>query len=467
MSDVYIIYASEDRAVAEKLVELLKPLWDVWWDDMIVGDFAKAIEREMKRAKCVIPLWSPSSREKTGSIGDELRLAETNNLHIIPAKVEACAPPYTYGNLSFSDLCRWKGEADHPGFRQLLRRIASIVPPRGKPAQPSAIGSHRVKLPALFLSVSSHETQLPPLQAVKALRLFRAPTILISAYDLIPERRPEGMLRELRQYRAQGGVVLIDSGNYEATRLKDKAWSPQQLERALAKAPHDWAFSFDIMEPSRSPSRAVDQIVAGAERDQKYTKAPLLPIVHAPPVGGGYALDVLPEVIRGVADRLQPILIGVPERELGRGLIARAQTVRRIRRELDKLPFYQSLHLLGTGNPWSIAVLAAAGADSFDGLEWCRIAVDRPTGRLHHYQHFDFFAYQARVADSPVTQAGVDDDRVDFAGKVALHNLDYYTEFARLIGQAAARKGLEAFVAGLLGQANAMQLTKQMPELFG
>jgi hypothetical protein len=36
------------------------------------------------------------------------------------------------------------------------------------------------------------------------------------------------------------------------------------------------------------------------------------------------------------------------------------------------------------GNPWSIAVLTAAGADSFDGLEWCRVTVDRRTAQLHH-----------------------------------------------------------------------------------
>jgi hypothetical protein len=89
--------------------------------------------------------------------------------------------------------------------------------------------------------------------------------------------------------------------------------------------------------------------------------------------------------------------------------------VRRIRDELDKLPFYQPLHILGTGNPWSIAVLAAAGADSFDGLEWCRVAVDRDTGRLNHFQHFDFFAYQARLADSPIALAAVDDEGVDWS----------------------------------------------------
>ena len=92
----------------------------------------------------------------------------------------------------------------------------------------------------------------------------------------------------------------------------------------------------------------------------------MLPIVHARKRhGGGYDLDALPSIIREMANRLNPPLIAIPERELGPGLIARAKTVRQIREELDKLPFYQPLHLLGTGNPLSIAVLTAAGCGQF------------------------------------------------------------------------------------------------------
>ena len=42
MADIYIVYAREDLDVASKLNDRLSPLWDIWWDDKIVGDFAKA-----------------------------------------------------------------------------------------------------------------------------------------------------------------------------------------------------------------------------------------------------------------------------------------------------------------------------------------------------------------------------------------------------------------------------------------
>jgi hypothetical protein len=58
------------------------------------------------------------------------------------------------------------------------------------------------------------------------------------------------------------------------------------------------------------------------------------------------------------------------------------------------------------------------------------------------------------------------DDKIDFAGKVAFHNLDFYKEFEDSLRISVARNGIEAFVAGMLGQANTKQLDGQMPELF-
>lgn len=466
MADVYIVYAHEDRAVAEKLYGLLTPRWETWWDDKITGRFARAIETEMPKARCVVPLFSASSREKD-TFTEELRLAQKHGIALLPIRLDGSDPPYPFGSYSYTEMHGWNGEADHPGFLQLLRRIATIAPPKAKPRRPVAIANARIPLPTLFLSVSSYETQLVPADAVRALRVFGAPTILISAYDMVKRRKPQAMLDELTKYRESGGFVLVDSGNYEASRLGTRRWKADDLKEALARTPHDWAFCFDVVNPLHDADRAIDKIVNAVERDREFTSAPVLPIVHAPiRKKGGYKLTDIPRIIREVADRLEPQLIAVPERELGPGLIARIRTVRAIREELSKLPFYQPLHLLGTGNPWSMAVLAAAGADTFDGLEWCRMAVDRQKDRLHHFQHFDFFSFQAGFADSPVTRGALADQAVDFAGKVAFHNLDYFATLVSNMREAVMAGSIEAFVVGLVGKDTANQLKKQVPDLF-
>lgn len=478
MADIFIAYASQDRDLVSRLADLLSPQWTVWWDDKTVGDFSKVIEREMEMAKCLLPIWSTYSHDSP-NVRDELDLARDKNLPIVPAKIENCKAPLGYGPYSTVDLRNWDRSPEHPSFLALKRKLIIAVPPRQKSQRASTLGSSKVQLPSLFLSVSSHETQLVPLEAVKALRLFNVPSILISAYDMLQRRLDKGIIKELRRYQTQGGVILMDSGNYEASRLDDNTWCVNDFEEVLKSTPHDLAFSFDVMKPSSNRRQALKQIVKAFRRDQNFTKKPVFPIVHAQILKrgnkcetakmdkmGGRNLTDLPILIREVAEILNVPMIAVPERELGPGLIERARTVKQIRNELDKLPFYQSLHVLGTGNPWSIAVLAAAGADSFDGLEWCRMAVDRVHNRLNHFQHFDFFSFQASVAESEITRTALDDAGVDFAGKVALHNLDYYDDLAKLLNDAALKNNFEAFVTGILGQPNTKQLNKEFPELF-
>ena len=212
----------------------------------------------------------------------------------------------------------WNGESDHRGFMQLLRRIAIIVSPRTKPIRP-VIASGRLTLPTLFLSVSSYNTQLePPDAAVRALRVFGASNILISAYDLVERRKPKAMIKEIKEYCENGGFVLVDSGNYEKSRLGYRHWTPSDLKEALAQIPHDWAFCFDVMKPKHNTERAIEEIVGAVVRDQSFTSVPVIPIVHAPELKQGrHDLENIPYIFRGIAERLAPPLIAIPERELG------------------------------------------------------------------------------------------------------------------------------------------------------
>ncbi|MES3110089.1 TIR domain-containing protein [Sphingomonas aurantiaca] len=467
MADVYLIYSRRDpRAVevARQLAAALEPRWTVWFDAMIVGDFVVAIRREMAIARCAIPIWSASS-EDSQSVRDELDLAKRQGVGMLPAMAEPCDAPYGYGQLSMVDLQGWDGNEGHPGYRELLRKLELAVPRREAPRRPAAVAG--ISLPSMFLSVSSHETRLKPLEAITALRLFGVKTVLVSAYDLHPSRRPEGAMSELAKLRGNGATVLVDSGNYEAYRRSDETWTSSEFVVALQDVPCDHILSFDVLEASRDPVIAARDVVAAATRDAAASAKSVIPIVHAPSDGAGsFDLRDLPQVVREVAEQLEPMFIAIPERELGPGLMQSAATVKRIRWELDKLPFYQPIHLLGTGHPWSIAIFAAAGADSFDGLEWCRVVADGATGTLHHFQHFDFFSYQAAASSSDITVQAFADPRVDFAGKVAFHNLDVLTSFARELQEFAGTNRLEALVRERLGRDNSAELVARVPELF-
>lgn len=460
MADVYIIYAKENRDTAVKVRDLLSSSWSVWLDDLIVGDFNSVIKENIQSTKCVIALYSSFASKP--AVTGELSLAGKYDKKVIPLILDDSDPPYPYGHFSSVDFRAWQGDVDAEAVKMLQVKIGEVVKPRCPPSRLEAVHNGLLPIPNVFMSVSSHETQFTPAAALSVLKAHNTGSILVSAYDLVKSKERKKMVKEIQAYRRQGGFVLIDSGNYEADRMDDKDWTPAHFKEALLGTPHDWAFCFDKMTPNKNPDKAIEEVVRAVRRDSKHTQAPVLPIVHVSQDEPGLAR--LPQIVRGVSEQLRPPVIAIAERELGAGLALRAKTMKRVRTELDKLPYYQPIHLLGTGNPWSIAVLVAAGADTFDGLEWCRFSIDPRRGRLHHFQHFDFFKNAGdRTPFLDMVDANPD---IEYAGQVALYNLEYYEEFGHMMRSMIATKDAELFATGIVRMFNAQELRKLFPEIF-
>lgn len=327
------------------------------------------------------------------------------------------------------------------------------------------------ELPCFFRSVSSHETQLEPDAALKALRAMSTSTVLISAYDLANDKKKKELIAEAKHFQLEGSIVLMDSGNYEAQRKSDKKWIKRTFRRVLRESPFDIAFCFDAVTKIDSAEGLAEDTTNRVARDQRVSgQKAILPIVHVPnpPESKPEAMiKIAAEAIALVSEELRPTLVAIPERELGDGIWERVLSVKLIRRHLDALGWYQPLHLLGTGNPISIALLCAPGADVFDGLEWCRTAVDQRTGLLHHYQHYDMFAGQLAGSASNASSRGA--DKVTYNAKVAIHNLSFFDTWMSLVRQHRSAGTLGSFLLekleALPGKA-VEGLISTMPELM-
>jgi queuine/archaeosine tRNA-ribosyltransferase len=289
-----------------------------------------------------------------------------------------------------------------------------------------------IPMPCLFPSVSSVKTNLLPVDYVELLDAAAHPLFLVSAYDIahcLPKQRAR-MDAALGKSNAHGTVILMDSGNYEGFWKGDLAWTPERFHEFAHTIEHHLCFCYDNQEPPETAEAIAEDVVANVLRDQDHALGTVAPIIHGP-------TELLPSAARKVAEQLYPVLLAVPERALGDGIVERTQTVRRLREALDEIGFYCPLHLLGTGNPLSIAIYAMAGADSFDGLEWCQTVVDHETGKLFHLQQWDLFRKQTDWGDNGT---------LPYIQSALMHNLEFYQKFMGELRQALMNDSAEAIL---------------------
>jgi len=299
-----------------------------------------------------------------------------------------------------------------------------------------------VQLPCFFPSISSVKTNLMPVDYVELLAASAHPLFLVSAYDIAsstPEHQ-ERIDRAIKQSRSAGSVVLLDSGNYERFWKGTTDWGAETFHKISNAYEYDIGFCFDNQIPPRTAKAICEDVVSSVLRDQEHSSSTIVPIVHG-------STDLLPVAARMVAEQLYPVLLAVPERALGDGILERTRSVRKIRKALDELGFYCPLHLLGTGNPISIIAYSIAGADSFDGLEWCQTVVDHETAFLFHFQHWDFLRGQTDWGSNCT---------LPYIQSVLMHNLDFYSSFMWRLQESIERCNphelIEAFLPGTRGE---------------
>ena len=289
-----------------------------------------------------------------------------------------------------------------------------------------------IPLPCFFPSVSSLKTNLLPVDYIELLDAAAHPLLLASAYDIanaLPDQRFR-INAALARRKGLGATILMDSGNYEGFWKGGPAWTTDRFHEVVRVSEHHLCFCYDNQNPPDSAKAITDDVVSRVLRDQEHALGTVTPIIHGP-------TEILPAAALMVAEQLFPVLPRVPERALGDGIIARIRTVKRLRKALDELGSHCALHLLGTGNPLSIAVYAMAGADSFDGLEWCQTVVDHETGRLFHFQQWDLFK----------DQTGWGNNReLPYIQSALMHNLMFYRAFMADLHEALMKNMAETFL---------------------
>jgi hypothetical protein len=175
-------------------------------------------------------------------------------------------------------------------------------------------------------------------------------------------------------------------------------------------------------------------------------KKKLVPVVHlrAEDKRWGFGDDDAARLLDQVASNHESQIIALTERELGLGILDRTSRVRRLKEAL-KDGGETKLHILGCGNPLTFGLLAGAGADLCDGLEWCRTCC-APDMRLYHFHQRDIMPTNHEWFNTLARYTFEDSDKYDI--KTFVWNLDHFARFGAMIqgterAQITARVELE------------------------
>jgi TIR domain-containing protein/PDZ domain-containing protein len=128
MDEIFISYASADRAKAQMLAKALSERgWDVWWDREIpLGQsFDEVIEKSIARAKCVIVLWSNVSVASEW-VRNEASEGKRRGI-LIPVFIEHVDAPLAFRLLNGAELTDWFDGGSPAELERLAQGIAELL----------------------------------------------------------------------------------------------------------------------------------------------------------------------------------------------------------------------------------------------------------------------------------------------------------------------------------------------------
>lgn len=238
MGAIFLSYAREDRACAERLARVLEAAGhQVWWDRRLDGgeEYSAEIEAALDKSDVVVVAWSKASvtsrwvRDEAAAGGDKGRL--------VPVSIDGSHPPMGFRQFHTIDLAGWKAAKRDPRTAELLRSVAGRLQGRKEPAPESPAEPRRFQ----------HILGRPLLVAAAVILLLAAAS---AAYFLLRDgSRPSAPVKptiallpfttaspdgELRQIAAQAResvahtfsqsglpVKLVDSGSQDGPSRAD------------------------------------------------------------------------------------------------------------------------------------------------------------------------------------------------------------------------------------------------------
>lgn len=284
--------------------------------------------------------------------------------------------------------------------------------------------------PTYFPAVSSYGIKYSFSNLVNLLTAYSYPRLLISTYDLhfLETEEKEQLLLEISEYWKKGSFVFLDSGVYESSWKANLEWTYDSYKISISQIDFDFYSSFDVLpRPKNGDGEFERKTFKSILASRSLSNEPgFVPILH------GSNSDQLVSLLSKFVSRHPHLcdIIAVAERDCGKDIVERARTIMKIRRVLDEDNCRRILHILGCGNPISIALFSYYGANMFDSLDWIKYVVDRNRLAFNDFSQLELINCSCSICLSK---------QRDYTEKALLHNLLFYQDFMLQI-QSLVRK---------------------------
>lgn len=247
MSDIFVSYSRQDRAIAAALAGILPSQgWTLYWDRQLrAGEiFDDVLEREVTAARCVVVLWSSHS---VGSqwVRNEADVGARRNA-LISVLIDDVTVPLAFRRVQAADLIGWKGDPNDPRLSELMQAIAFFLdgtsphePRRDTaPMRPAASSAARFE-PAAIQAVGRHLADYvgpiaPSLVAASAAKCADLPGLWEDLARHVPAISREEFLQRCRKAAPQSAPSVVTPATDSFQRLPPSPEWVAQLRQDLA-----------------------------------------------------------------------------------------------------------------------------------------------------------------------------------------------------------------------------------------
>lgn len=128
MTDVFISYKREERALAQRLAEAFGGHgFSVWWDaELLPGERYRAVTLEiLQSCRAAVVIWSPLSVASNWVLDEAQRALDRGVL--VPVMMERTAIPLGFGQLHTHDLIGWDGDAAAAALQPVMVSLRRLV----------------------------------------------------------------------------------------------------------------------------------------------------------------------------------------------------------------------------------------------------------------------------------------------------------------------------------------------------